>query len=130
MKNLFSKIFKDENSFVWNAIIWGFLAAIFYIILLSPFVIIAMFDNTEVLNDATEIVYLNKSELYVFLDSLIPIFAFGIVGGVAEMFRRMISIRKKQKSNNAINKNILIGMIYIVLLVFLHVAVSIALRYV
>ena len=129
MRNLIKKL-NDQRSFVFNALIFAGVYTILFILILLPFVVVAMTQNTNTLNDAENATYVARSELYQVLDFFVPFLVFGILGGITEFCRRSFSAIIKHRKKDDVREESFGGYIYISSLIVIHLIIEILLLFV
>lgn len=129
MHNLIKKI-NDQRPFIVNALIFAGMYTAIFILVLLPFVIVAMTQNPNILNDAEESTYVARSELYQALDFLVPFLIFGILGGITEFCRRHVSAIIKHRKKDDVREESFWGYVYISSLIFVHFLIEVLLLFV
>lgn len=129
MRKLFQKL-NDQRSFIFNAIVFAGIYTILFILVLLPFVVVAMTQNMNVLNDAENATYVARSELYQVLDFFVPFLVFGILGGITEFCRRHLYAIIKHRKKDDVHKESFGGYIYVSSLIFTHLLVEVLLLFV
>ena len=88
MKKFLKLLINNDRPALVNAGAFTLLAMMLFLVVFAPFVIIALSQNSNALNDATDAVYQHKSELYEILDSVLTYLPFVEIGCFCEIIRR------------------------------------------
>lgn len=129
MRKLVQKI-NDGKPFIANALIFAGMYTLLFILILLPFVIFAMTQNPDVLNDAEDAVYVARSELYQVLDYFVPFLIFAVMGGITEFGRRGLSACIKHRNRDDLKIESFWGHIYLISLIGIHLVIEILLLFV
>ena len=101
-----------------------------FILIMLPFVILAMTQNPDVLNDSEDAVYVARSELYQVLDCFVPFLIFAVMGGITEFCRRGLSACIKHRKRDDLKIESFWGHIYLIFLIGIHLIIEILLLFV
>lgn len=88
----------NKRPAILNAIVFAILYMLLFVLILLPFVLIALSRDSGALDDAVEAVYANKSETYKALDQVLTYIPFVALGGLTEIVRRTVSYRGNNKA--------------------------------
>ena len=130
MKKILHAIINNDRPAIINAVVFMLLSMIGFLIVFSPFVLIALSENSNALEDATNAVYQHKSELYQFLDSFMTYLPFIIFGCLCEIARRGAYGRKNKVDPTKTAKELIHVDIVCVVSLALTVIIQIALLFV
>ena len=88
MRNFLQRIINNDRPALMNAGVFAFLGMVGVLLLFFPFVVLAVSQNSSALDDAADVVYQHRSDLYRALDSLLTYLPFCTFGCLCEMIRR------------------------------------------
>lgn len=118
-------IANDKRPAILNAFAFAMLYMLAFLVIMLPFVLIAISNDGGALDDAEAAVYMNKSEVYRLIDQILTFIPFLVLGGYTEIMRRSISGARANKSKEEVAKACIPVDVYTAVGIFVWIALKV-----